>query len=166
MVLSAVLKLAQEFQCRIIYFLSLWSSSLHLISSECLHCFKYSQKLPPSQKIKLSLTSSSYITASQLSAESSSHDMMYPQSHVLLALTLIAASSQVNIRTVEKKIIDDILGSKAYDNRIRPQGEHSKSKLEEIFCRRDASTWSWKRCQFAKSDSEQSGQLHYHSQVN
>ena len=67
--------------------------------------------------------------------------------------------AQANMRLVEKKIIDDILGSAAYDSRIRPGGRDSKSKLQDIFCQRDSSTWSWKRCQFATSDKEPFGEV-------
>ena len=55
-------------------------------------------------------------------------------------------------RQVEKKILDDILGSKAYDPRIRPPGSQSTKVLQEIFCHRDLSTWSWKQCEFTKSN--------------
>ena len=74
--------------------------------------------------------------------------------HNLLVVCLVALSTELSLRQVEKEIIDDILGSKAYDSRIRPQGENSKAKLQEIFCHRDSSTWSWSRCQLAKSNNE------------
>ena len=74
--------------------------------------------------------------------------------HAILAVCLVDLSTELNLRQVEKEIIDDILGSKAYDSRIRPQGERSKAKLQEIFCHRDSSTWSWSRCELAKSHDE------------
>ena len=55
-------------------------------------------------------------------------------------------------RQVEKKILDDILGSKAYDPRIRPSGTNSTEKLTEIFCHRPLPTWSWKQCESTKSE--------------
>ena len=76
-----------------------------------------------------------------------------------MLLSILVMLTQGNMRLVEKKLIDDILGSKAYDSRIRPPGQDSKSKLQEIFCQRSSSTWSWKRCQFATSDKEPFGEL-------
>ena len=55
-------------------------------------------------------------------------------------------------RQVEKKILDDILGSKAYDPRIRPSGTNSTEKLTQIFCHRHLPTWSWKQCESTKSE--------------
>ena len=40
----------------------------------------------------------------------------------------------------------------AYDPRIRPSGTNSLGKLKEIFCHRQISTWSWKQCEFTKSN--------------
>ncbi len=55
-------------------------------------------------------------------------------------------------RRMEKAILDDILGSKAYDPRIRPPGAESNTKLESIFCHRHLPTWSWKQCESSKSN--------------
>ena len=84
-------------------------------------------------------------------------DIILSQTGILLSILLVL--TQANMRQVEQKLIDDILGSKAYDSRIRPPGQNSKSKLQDIFCHRSSSTWSWKRCQFATSDEEPFGEL-------
>ena len=55
-------------------------------------------------------------------------------------------------RWMEKAILDDILGSRAYDPRIRPAGAQSNTKLESIFCHRHLPTWSWKQCESTKSN--------------
>ena len=55
-------------------------------------------------------------------------------------------------RQVEKKILDDILGSRAYDPRIRPSGTNSTGTLKRIFCDRSTPTWSWKQCESTKSE--------------
>ena len=84
-------------------------------------------------------------------------NIILSQTGIILSILVLLAHA--NMRLVEKKIIDDILGSKAYDSRIRPAGQDSKSKLQDIFCHRGTSTWSWKRCQFATSDKEPFGEV-------
>ena len=48
---------------------------------------------------------------------------------VLFPLLAIITAVKANTREVEKKILDDILGSKAYDPRIRPSGHNSTGKF-------------------------------------
>ena len=84
-------------------------------------------------------------------------------------------SQPTNARQVEKKILDDILGSEAYDPRIRPSGTNSTgdnfipifqsnmisglAKMKDIFCQRGTPTWSWKRCDFVETGNENIGNL-------
>ena len=108
--------------------------------------------------MKITVTLTGIKTTQLLSApQREIMNIILSQTGILLSILVLA--TQANMRLVEKKIIDDILGSKAYDSRIRPQGQDSKSKLQEIFCHRGSSTWSWKRCQFATSDKEPFGEL-------
>ena len=44
---------------------------------------------------------------------------------VMILILAIITAVRANTREVEKKILDDVLGSKAYDPRIRPSGHNS-----------------------------------------
>merc|ERR1711936_230359 len=69
----------------------------------------------------------------------------------LLGVAAATALRPSNPRQLEKLILDNILGSKAYDPRMRPAGVNSTAKLREKFCQRGTENWSWKMCESAKS---------------
>ena len=70
----------------------------------------------------------------------------------LCKLSRYFVGTRSNCIVAPRQVLDNILGSAAYDSRIRPPGSNSTRKLNQIFCHRHLATWSWKQCEAGKAN--------------